>query len=75
MKARIVKEFHDKADFRIVYKVNSLVDFSESRFTHLQSLGLVEAVDVKPVVVEEKVSDENPQEIKVERKRRTRRDD
>lgn len=54
MEGRIVKEFHDKYDYRKVYKVGDLVDFSASRFEELNALGLVEAVkvtatDVAPV--------------------------
>lgn len=77
MKVRIVKEFHDKSDFRKVYKVNDLVDFSDSRFEELNSLGLVEAVNVTPKVKEDASDSELSvvPEQKTERKRRTRKDD
>lgn len=41
MRARIVQEFHDKNDFKVVYRVDSLVDFPDSRFNELKALGLV----------------------------------
>lgn len=77
MKVRIVKEFHDKSDFRKVYKVNDLVDFSDSRFEELNALGLVEAVNVTPKVKEDASDNEQSvvPEQKPERKRRTRKDD
>lgn len=55
MKARIVQEFHDKDDFRIVYEVDSLVDFSKSRFEELKALGLVVAIqETEPKVKRER---------------------
>lgn len=77
MKVRIVKEFHDKSDYRKVYKVNDLVDFSDSRFEELNALGLVEAVNATPKVKEDASDNEQSivQEQKTERKRRTRKDD
>lgn len=77
MKVRIVKEFHDKSDYRKVYKVNDLVDFSDSRFEELDSLGLVEAINVTPKVKENASDNEQSvvPEQKIDRKRRTRKDD
>lgn len=75
MKARIVKEFHDKSDFRKVYRVNDLVDFSDSRYSELQALGLVEAIVVTPAIVEDASDEEKEPVQKSERKRRVRKDD
>ena len=75
MKARIVKEFHDKSDFRKVYRVNDLVDFSDSRYSELQALGLVEAIVVTPTIVEDASDEEKEPVQKSERKRRVRKDD
>lgn len=41
MKAKIVIEFHDKDDYRKVYKVDDIVDFSADRLRELKALGLV----------------------------------
>lgn len=41
MKAKILQEFHDKNDYRRVYKVDDTVEFSADRFRELKSLGLV----------------------------------
>lgn len=46
MKARILKEFHDKDDYRKVYKVDDTVDFSADRYRELKALGLV--AEVRP---------------------------
>ena len=47
MNARILKEFHDKNDYRKVYKVDDTVDFSADRFRELKALGLVSEVRSK----------------------------
>jgi hypothetical protein len=75
MKARIVKEFHDKSDFRKVYRVNDLVDFSESRYNELKELGLVEAIVVTPIIEEGGSSETQMPEQKQERRKRTRKND
>ena len=41
MQARIIKEFHDKSNYGIVYKADSLVDFPTCRLEELKALGLV----------------------------------
>lgn len=41
MKAKILKEFHDKYDYRKVYKVDDTVEFSVDRLRELKALGLV----------------------------------
>ena len=77
MECRIVKEFHDKYDYRKVYKVDDLVDFSVSRFEELNALGLVEAGKVTATDVE-RVSDAAQVAIpeqKQERKRRGKKND
>lgn len=47
MNARILKEFHDKNDYRKVYKVDDIVEFSADRFRELKALGLVAEVRQK----------------------------
>lgn len=77
MRARIVKEFHDKHDYRKVYKVDDLVDFSESRFNELHALGLVESSEETSAIKEpasEVETTVNPEQ-KQERKRRARKND
>lgn len=44
MKVRILCEFHDKADYRKVYKVDDTVDFPADRIRELKALGLVAEV-------------------------------
>ena len=76
MEGRIVKEFHDKYDYRKVYKVGDLVDFSVSRFEELNALGLVEAVKVTAAEVEPASdADSAIPEQKQERKRRVKKND
>lgn len=41
MKAKILQAFHDKDDYRKVYKVDDTVEFSADRFRELKALGLV----------------------------------
>lgn len=41
MRAKILQEFHDKDDYRKVYKVDDTVEFSEDRLRELKALGLV----------------------------------
>lgn len=48
MDARIIKEFHDKADYGKVYKAGSVVAFPTARFQELKALGLVIGVDAQP---------------------------
>ena len=43
MKVKILREFHDKDDYRKVYKVDDTVEFSADRFRELKALGLVGA--------------------------------
>lgn len=47
MKARILQEFHDKNDYRKVYKVDDIVEFSADRLRELKALGLVAEVRQK----------------------------
>lgn len=47
MKAKILREFHDKNDYRKVYKVDTIVEFSADRFRELKALGLVAEVRLK----------------------------
>lgn len=47
MNARILKEFHDKNDYRRVYKVDDIVEFSADRFRELKTLGLVAEIRQK----------------------------
>lgn len=44
MKGKILREFHDKDDYRKVYKVDDTVDFSADRFRELKALGLVSEI-------------------------------
>ena len=41
MKVKILREFHDKDDYRKVYKVDDTVELSVDRFRELKALGLV----------------------------------
>lgn len=55
MDARIIEEFHDKADYGKVYKAGSIVAFPTARFNELKALGLIDGVNdaksaTKPVV-------------------------
>ncbi len=47
MKGKILREFHDKDDYRKVYKVDDIVEFSADRFRELKALGLVSEVRSK----------------------------
>ena len=47
MKVKILREFHDKDDYRKVYKVDDIVEFSADRFRELKALGLVSEVRSK----------------------------
>lgn len=41
MKARIIKDFHDKDNFAKVYEVDTIIDLPAERVRELKSLGLV----------------------------------
>ena len=47
MKGKILLQFHDKDDYRKVYKVDDIVEFSADRFRELKALGLVAEVRQK----------------------------
>lgn len=47
MKGKILRELHDKDDYRKVYKVDDIVEFSADRFRELKALGLVSEVRSK----------------------------
>lgn len=47
MKAKILREFHDKNDYGKVYKVDTIVEFTADRFRELKALGLVGEVRLK----------------------------
>lgn len=41
MRVKVIKEFHDKDDFAVVYKVGEENDFTKERVASLLELGLV----------------------------------
>lgn len=47
MKVKILREFRDKDNYRKVYKVDDIVEFSADRFRELKALGLVAEVHQK----------------------------
>lgn len=44
MKARVLKEFRDKADFSKVYAEDSILELTRERYQELKALGLVEEI-------------------------------
>lgn len=44
MKAKVLKEFRDKADFSKVYTRDSIIELTRERYQELKTLGLVEEI-------------------------------
>lgn len=44
MKVKVLKEFRDKANFAIIYKVDDVVEMQKDRFLELKAKGLVEEI-------------------------------
>lgn len=44
MKAKVLTEFHDKANFGKVYKVNDIIEVTKERYNELHTLGLVDEI-------------------------------
>lgn len=49
MKAKILHEFHDKYDYKKVYKVDDTVEISADRFRELKALGLVAEIRTEKI--------------------------
>lgn len=47
MRVKVVKEFHDKDNFAVVYKVGDEIGFTEERAASLLALGLVEKIEAE----------------------------